>query len=729
MSKNFNIHQYDFDSTIEYELAKNHKDFLYWPIVYFLNNNKSAEAYVGETTDVIQRLKAHSKNIQKQRNTNAFLILSELFNKSAALDLESYLIRYISADGQFTLQNANLGISNHRYYQQKELYWNIFKEIWDELRSLGVARHSLEHIDNSDLFKYSPYKSLSREQVEGLKTILNCLLDDSAKTSLIQGGAGTGKSILAVFLFKLLKTDLKDFNFSDFEEEDQELFKLIEQIKQKYENLSMALVIPMSSFRKTISKVFKNIKGLSPAMVIGPSELAKQKYDLVIVDEGHRLRQRINLGPYFKPFDTTCELLGLNNSSATELDWVLIQSKKCLIFYDSFQSIKPSDVHRKKFIELENNPTTRVERLKTQFRSRGGVNFVNFVHNLLDANTRDIKPFHSLDFDLKLFNNAGDLVNAIQTKEKEDGLSRLVAGYAWEWVSQKDKNKFDIIIENVKLKWNSVAVDWVNSPDSINEVGCIHTTQGYDLNYVGVIIGPELDYDFENERLVIFKDRYKDKAGKNTVNDEHILKDYIINIYKTIFLRGIKGTYIYAVNKNLNKYLSQFIPTSNKQDNISQIRFLDEPNESTIPFYDLEVAAGSFSEQQKVDSIRYIELPEQFPIKPNLFACRVIGESMNKIIPNGSVCLFEKYTGGSRNGKIVLAEMTDFTDPDFGSNYTIKEYSSKKTTSKDGWRHEEIILLPKSNYEYEPIKLRDEETVGFKTIGLFVKVLTPGNSL
>lgn len=729
MSKNFNIHQYDFDSTIEYELAKNHKDFLYWPIVYFLNNNKSAEAYVGETTDVIQRLKAHSKNIQKQRNTNAFLILSELFNKSAALDLESYLIRYISADGQFTLQNANLGISNHRYYQQKELYWNIFKEIWDELRSLGVARHSLEHIDNSDLFKYSPYKSLSREQVEGLKTILNCLLDDSAKTSLIQGGAGTGKSILAIFLFKLLKTDLKDFNFSDFEEEDQELFKLIEQIKQKYENLSMALVIPMSSFRKTISKVFKNIKGLSPAMVIGPLELAKQKYDLVIVDEGHRLRQRINLGPYFKPFDTTCELLGLNNSSATELDWVLIQSKKCLIFYDSFQSIKPSDVHRKKFIELENNPTTRVERLKTQFRSRGGVNFVNFVHNLLDANTRDIKPFHSLDFDLKLFNNAEDLVNAIQTKEKEDGLSRLVAGYAWEWVSKKDKNKFDIIIENVKLKWNSVAVDWVNSPDSINEVGCIHTTQGYDLNYVGVIIGPELDYDFENERLVIFKDRYKDKAGKNTVNDEHILKDYIINIYKTIFLRGIKGTYIYAVNENLNKYLSQFIPTSNKQDNISQIRFLDEPNERTIPFYDLEVAAGSFSEQQQVDSIRYIELPEQFPIKPNLFACRVIGESMNKIIPNGSVCLFEKYTGGSRNGKIVLAEMTDFTDPDFGSNYTIKEYSSKKTTSEDGWRHEEIILLPKSNYEYEPIKLRDEETVGFKTIGLFVKVLTPGNSL
>jgi len=723
MSKDFSIYQYDFNSNIEFELIEKHRDYLSWPIVYFLNNNKSFEAYVGETTDVINRLKAHSKNNQKQKNTKVHIVLSDLFNKSVALDLESYLIRYVSADGIYTLQNANLGISNHRYYQQKEVYWDIFKDIWNELRSLGIARHSLEHIDNSDLFKYSPYKSLSKEQILSLKLILTCLIDGKAKTSLIQGGAGTGKSILAIFVFKLLKTNLDDFNFSDFEEEDQELFDLIKKVRSKYISLTMALVIPMSSFRKTISKVFKNIKGLSADMVIGPSDLAKKKYDLIIVDEGHRLRQRVNLGPYFKIFDNISKKFRLDKNNSSELDWVLLQSKKCLIFYDRFQSIKPSDVPRQRFIQLEKEKTTQIETLKTQFRSRGGINFVNFIHHLLDANLKELKPFQGIDFELRLFDNPKELVTEINKKEKEYGLSRLVAGYAWEWVSKNDKSKYDIKIGNVLLKWNSVAVDWVNSPNSINEVGCIHTTQGYDLNYVGVIIGPELDYDIEKKELVVYKERYKDKAGKNTITDEYILKEYIINIYKTILLRGIKGAYVYAVNENLNKYLAQFIKGKSTLNKASLIRIIDTPNDRTIPFYDLKIAAGSFSSQQQVENIRYIECDEEISVNKDYFACKIIGESMNKIIPNGSICLFEKYSGGSRNGKIVLVEMTDFTDSDSGSNYTIKEYTSKKTTTEDGWKHKEIVLLPKSSEDYPPIILRDEETINLKVVGTFIKVL------
>jgi len=658
MQKDFSIYHYDFNSNTETKLIENHRDFLSWPIVYFLNNIKSQEAYVGETTDVLKRLNTHSKNNQKQKNTKVHLVLSGLFNKSAALDLESYLIRYISADGIYTLQNANLGIANHCYYQQKEIYWNIFKDIWNELRGLGIARHSLEHIDNSDLFKYSPYKSLSAEQISGLKMILTCLLDDKTKTTLIQGGAGTGKSILAIFIFKLLKTNLDNFNFSDFEEEDEELFNLANKVKLKYTKMTMALVIPMSSFRKTISKVFKNIKGLSSDMVIGPSDLAKKKYDLVIVDEGHRLRQRVNLGPYFKPFDITSKKFGLNKHTCSELDWVLHQANKCLIFYDRFQSIKPSDVPRERFVKLEKEKTTRIETLKSQFRSKGGINYVNFIHNLFDANIKELFPYKSLDFDLRLFDNPEDLVKEINLKEKAEGLSRLVAGYAWEWISKKDKNKFDIKIGNIQLKWNSVAVDWVNSPNSINEVGCVHTTQGYDLNY-----------------------------------------------------------------KNLHKYLSQFIKTQTDNSKTPLIRFLDIPNDHTVPFYDLKIAAGTFSSQQQVENIKYIELENLTNLKKDYFACKVIGESMNKIIPNGSICLFEKYTGGTRNGKIVIVEMTDFTDLDTQSNYTIKEYTSKKTTSEEGWKHEEIVLLSKSHQSYYPIILRDEETIYLKVVGIFIKVL------
>jgi DUF2075 family protein/predicted GIY-YIG superfamily endonuclease len=723
MNKDFSISRFDFDNNIEEVLQNNLRDYLSWPIVYFLDNNKSYEAYIGETTDVISRLKTHLKNDKKQQNTKAHVVYSPMFNKSAALDLESYLIRYISADGKYKLQNANLGIANHQYYQQKEIYWSLFKNIWDELRTIGIARHRLEEIDNSDLFKYSPYKSLSREQIAGLKMVLNCLLDNHSKTNLIRGGAGTGKSILAIFVFKLLKTDLKNFNLSDFDEYDQDLLNLIENVKDRYENLSMALVIPMASFRKTISKVFKNIQGLSPDMVIGPSELAKRKYDIVIVDEGHRLRQRKNLGPYFKPFDEVSKILGFDKFNSSELDWILKQSEKCIIFYDKFQSIKPSDTPRERFVRLEKDPTTNIETLKSQFRSRGGVNFVNFIHGLLDADQSELKPFKSIDFDLRLLETPEELLAIINDKNRKEGLSRLVAGYAWEWKSKKDKSKNDIQIGNVGLKWNSVAIDWVNSTNSVNEVGCIHTTQGYDLNYVGVIIGPELDYDFEKQELVVYKERYKDKAGKNSIKDLIVLKDYIINIYKTILLRGIKGTYIYAVNDNLRKYISQYIPFHANISTKKIIQFVDAPNEKTIPFYDLKAAAGSFSEQQHVELKKYIQLDNEAISTSDYFSCRVIGESMNKIIPNGSICLFEKYKGGSRNGRIALVEMTDFTDADSGSNYTIKEYTSKKTIAEEGWQHEEITLLPNSNQVYEPIVLRDEETVGIKVIGFFVKVL------
>lgn len=721
---NFSIRQYPFDNNLESEIIDNHRDFLNWPLVYFLEENKTKEAYVGETTDVLSRLKTHSKSERKQKLNTVNLILSDKFNKSATLDVESNLIKYISADGMYSLQNGNLGISNHQYYQQKEVYWELFKDIWCELKSLGIARHYLHDIDNSDLFKYSPYKSLSKEQITGLRMILNCLLDDSAKVSLIQGGAGTGKSILAIFLFKLLKTNLDDFNESDFDENDKDIFHLLELVKEKYGDLRMALVIPMASFRQTISNVFKNIKGLSSKMVIGPSEIVKQKYDLLIVDEGHRLRRRVNLGSYFGTFDKNCEALGLDKNTSSELDWVQLQSEKSIIFYDQFQSIKPSDVTKESFYNLKNLPTTRNEKLLTQFRVKGGNNYVKLVHQLFDESINKNKPKTNIGFyDFKLFDNLKEMVNQIQLKEKEEKLSRMVAGFAWEWISKNDKSRFDIVIEDTFLQWNSTDKDWVNSTNAKNEVGCIHTTQGYDLNYAGVIIGPELDYDFENQEFIVYKDRYKDKNGKNSIKDPKVLLDFVINIYKTILLRGIEGTYIYVCNPNLRQYFSQFIPIyqeKTKQEKL--LKILDEPNEHTVPFYDLEIAAGNFSDLQAVGDSKFIEVRD-LSFSQDYFICKVVGESMNKVIPNGSFCLFKKYTGGSRNGLIILVEGSEIFDSETGAHYTIKEYSSKKVTDEEGWHHEEIILKPLSTKSYEPIVLRDEETINFKVIGLFVKVI------
>lgn len=734
MDKDYTINHYVLDKDIESNIVTNHKKFLTWPVVYFLNRNKkknSKKAYVGETTDVLARLDTHAKTESKKDFSSVFLITSDLFNKSATIDIESNLIRYISADEQYELINGNLGISNHRYYQQKELYWGIFKNIWDELREVGIARHSLENIDNTDLFKYSPYKSLSKDQVQGLKMILKCILDDFSSVSLIHGGAGTGKSILAIFLFKFLKTNLEDFNFADFDEEDNELFDLLKEIKTKYGDLNMALVIPMASFRKTISKVFKNINGLSPSMVIGPADLSKQKYDLLIVDEGHRLRQRVNLGSYFSAFDETASKLGLDKYLTNELDWVLKQSNKTLIFYDKFQSIKPSDVSREDFVALEKKPGTRKELLKHQFRVRGGNDYVKFVHEIFSENTKLKNTFRSPHYEFLLFDNVDEVVGEIKSREKEYGLCRLIAGFAWKWISNPKKNKgkeydelpYDIAIGNTYLRWNSVAIDWINSPKSIDEAGCIHTTQGYDLNYSGIIIGPELDYDFQRKCFVINKNNYKDKNGKNSIKDDEILKEYIINIYTTMFFRGIKGTYVYVCNENLRKYLSQFIPLKNAKKDKPSYKILDVPNERAIPLYDLKIAAGSFSDVQQHKNTKYIELEQPLVGRENFFACEVIGDSMNKIIKNGSICLFEKYTGGSRNGLITLVQLSNYTDSDFGSNYTIKEYRSKKYVDEDNFRHEEIILHPKSTEKYDPIVLRDDETLEFSIVGIFRKVI------
>lgn len=100
---------------------------------------------------------------------------------------------------------------------------------------------------------------------------------------------------------------------------------------------------------------------------------------------------------------------------------------------------------------------------------------------------------------------------------------------------------------------------------------------------------------------------------------------------------------------------------------------------------------------------------------------------MNKVIPNGSICLFERYEGGSRNGLITLVESDSFIDRDFGANYTVKEYSSKKIVTEEGWQHQEITLLPKSTYpSYEPIHLQDEELLDLKVTGIFKEVLFKG---
>jgi DUF2075 family protein len=158
------------------------------------------------------------------------------------------------------------------------------------------------------------------------------------------------------------------------------------------------------------------------------------------------------------------------------------------------------------------------------------------------------------DYDFRVFDSVQDMIFAIKEKDKQYGLSRVVAGYAWSWKT-RNGGEYDIDIDGLKLVWNSTQDDWVNSKNAINEVGCIHTVQGYDLNYTGVIIGPEVSYDPEKHEILVHKDKYEDINGKRSLSKPEELKSYILNIYKTLLTRGIYGTYLYVSDENLRKYL------------------------------------------------------------------------------------------------------------------------------------------------------------------------------
>jgi DUF2075 family protein/predicted GIY-YIG superfamily endonuclease len=723
----FEVNKYVFSEARLSDVQANAYAQNHWPLVYVLSDEKKSLAYVGETADATARLSTHLKHQSKRRLSVAHLITSLKFNKSATLDIESNLIKYMAADGKFTLLNGNLGLADHSYYQKDEVYSGIFKDIWDRLRAQGLTQHSIEHLDNSDLFKYSPYKALSADQRQGLLGIMHALVDDKTRTLVVQGGAGTGKSVLAIFLFKLLQSDHSDFSFREFSDEQAEVHEVSLRLREKYGHQPrMALVVPMASFRSTLKKAFSHISGLKASMVIGPSELAKQHYDIVLVDEAHRLRQRVNLGAYFGAFDKTSKALGFDPKTCSEVDWVLKQSTRAVLFYDTDQSIKPSDAPAEVFSALKKAPGTSVQQLVSQFRVRGGNPYVEFVDALLKVKLPADTKHKAKAYELELFDSFAEFRNKIIEKEQAVGLSRMVAGYSWPWLSSKDPEQFDIEIEGVKLRWNRTNADWINADRSVEEVGCIHTTQGYDLNYAGIIFGREITFDKAKHEIVIRPELYFDKNGKQTITDPDQLKRYILNIYKTILMRGIRGTFVYACDPDFRAYLAAHIPRANEpKGKVVQLKPEKlEPYVNAVPLYDLVAAAGDFSTQQRAKPTDWVGVPDGMRIDENFFACRVMGESMNRIIPDGSTCLFRRDRGGSRNGKIVLVEHSDVIDDDSGSHYTVKEYESVKLEQGDDWSHHTIHLKPRStDPAFEALVLEEDEASRYQVVGLFVQVL------
>ncbi len=662
--KSFKFDKNSFNEIRAYRFGKN------WPVVYVLENGK--DVYVGQAINAYRRLRQHNENIEKQilKLKTAHILSDDEFNVSAALDIESWLIQYMSADQVFTLHNKNGGLKNHNYYDRPK-YKAKFEDIWKQFLEMGIAKSTLEDLKNTDLFKYSPYKSLTEDQLFVARKIFKDLKSGKSQSYIVNGKPGTGKTILATYLFKFLK----------------------EQDETK--NLKMALVVPMTPLRTTIKKVFGKIKGLSSSMVIGPNDVARDSYDLLIVDEAHRLQRRKNImgmGAY----DQVNARLGFSKE-ATNLDWIMKCSKNQIFFYDENQSIKPADVRKEDFKNLNAKHYT----LSTQMRIGGGENqidaedYLKFIENFFDLQKPNKTSFGSYDF--KIYDNVEEMVSVIKEKDKKHGLSRVVAGYAWPWHTKsgsKSKQKYDIEIGDYKGIWNSTATDWVNSLNAINEVGCIHTVQGYDLNYVGVIIGPEFGYDIENKKFFVDREKYLDRNGRAGIQDPKELDDYIKNIYKTILTRGIKGTYIYIVDQNLREYFKRFIGLS-KSSEIIKSPYLNINSFVSIPLVGSAPCGSPLMGEENIEE--YIKVDKN-KIKPGYqyFILRATGDSMNKAGINDGDLVLCKFGIKGETGDRVVALLG-------GENVTIKYYDKK-----DGRR----ILLPKSsNPIHKPIIPEEGDSV------------------
>jgi DUF2075 family protein len=717
---------YDFNKSALKTINKNQWVKNQWPLVYFIQNDSKRVAYVGESTNFSNRIKNHLANPKKAKAFNQISIIGcDKFNKSATLDIESKLIQYISSEGTYELQNGNHGLINHNYYQQ-DLYKDLFIDIWAKLVEKKIVSRSLEEIENSELFKYSPYKSLNEDQYNSVLEIIQSLTDKKTTQIFIKGSAGTGKTILATYLLKLLDSDVSNTSDDDFSENEIQELNLIRDFQIKYPKATIGFVVAMSSLRKTLQNVFAKTPGLKKSMVISPSETFKKEYDLLIVDEAHRLRKYKNIS-WRGAFKKCNQRLGLDDSG-TELDWIIANSKNQIFFYDSAQSVKPSDIDQYRFDELISAKDSISIELKSQMRSQGGNDYITFVDDLLNIK-RDAKQYYAPEnYDLLIFDSLQDLYSELKVKEDKFKLCRLVAGFSWPWISdvrRSTPDAMDIKIDGLEFQWNRTPEDWVNSPNAFDEVGSIHTTQGYDLNYTGIIFGEEIIYNKTSQKIEIVREKYFDKYGKQQATDDD-LKAYIINIYKTIMYRAIKGSFIYACDKNLREYFKEHIPTYKKQGALRILNFEDvKPYVNAVPLVDIYAAAGNFSEEQiSYEDFEWIELPMNVTAKEGYFVCQIIGESMNKKIKNGTWCLFKKDTGGTREGKIVLVEHYNIQDSIFGSGYTVKTYHSIKNITHESWSHESIVLKPSSfDSKYKNIVLEGDEINSLKVIGEFVTAL------
>ena len=368
-----------------------------------------------------------------------------------------------------------------------------------------------------------------------IKNAIDTLSNNEKNVMIVKGGPGTGKSVLAVNL-------LVEFN-----KRNMTCFYVTKNVNPRYVYAEM---LRGDYTKNYINHLFQ----YSGKFVDSESN----ELDCILADEAHRLTEKTQRGRI---------IVGEN-----QVKEIINAAKFSIFFLDEDQMVTTKDIGtREEIIKYakEFNAGIYEYELDSQFRCNGSDGYVAWLNNVLEIKETANFDIDGFDYEFKVVDTPNELRDMIEEKNKTNNKSRLVAGFCWEWPKDERNNPEynDIVIPeyNFEMSWNlDLGELFVLGKDTVKQAGCIHTVQGLEFDYVGVIIGPDMRY--ENGHIVTdaTKRAKSDKSiqGLKKLNEEERIKieDRIIkNTYRTLMTRGMKGCYVFCTDRNLQEYLKSKI--------------------------------------------------------------------------------------------------------------------------------------------------------------------------
>jgi len=408
----------------------------------------------------------------------------------------------------------------------------------------GDSKNVVELIENGEI---RPTKSLADAVVKLLdgnqefvliddqKLVFESALDifkeyDSSKVKqvfIVEGGPGTGKSVVAINLLAKLTGE-------------QRLVKYISKNSAPREVYSQKL----KGYKR--KSTIDNLFGGSGSYL--EERVEPNQFDMLIIDEAHRLNEKSGF---------------YGNEGENQIMELIRASKTSVFFIDEDQRVAFNDIGR--VAEIENwarqlGAKVYKDSLQSQFRCAGSDGYLGWLDSALGINNTANFDLNGIEYDFKVFDDVNEMFEEIKSKNIEGfpAKGRVVAGYCWPWKSKKNKNEIDVVIEsqNFGKQWNleNHGSGWIINSESMEQIGCIHTCQGLEIPYIGVIIGPDLivrngnvitnpeKRDRHDKTMKGFKKMFKEDREAAIEKADKIIK----NTYRTLMTRGMKGCYIFS---------------------------------------------------------------------------------------------------------------------------------------------------------------------------------------